>query len=186
MATGIALVAPAFVRGVLGAQWVAMIPVVRVFAAWGLLRSLVALCGPLFRAVDHPEYSTIMQLTRLGLLAAFIYPATAMWGSAGAAAAVLASGVVQNPVALWLAVRTLDSSPYRLLRTLASPVGASLVMAGAVLAVTAALTGLSPTALFLTQVLVGVIAYGAVLAVGERTVGLGLARDAALLRDGLS
>jgi PST family polysaccharide transporter/lipopolysaccharide exporter len=181
MATGIVLVAPPFVAGVLGPDWTGMVPAMRVLAVWGFVRALAALCGPLFRAVDHPEYSTGMQLSRLLLLGAFLYPATTHWGIAGAALAVVGSALLQTPVAIALALRVVDASPTRLLETLVSPVAATVPM---VLAVSVAGTlPLTPTLRFVVMVLVGAPTYVGALFVYDRTVGIGLDRDLATVRE---
>lgn len=183
MATGIILIAPTFVAGVLGPGWTDMVPAMRVLAVWGFVRALAALCGPLFQAVDHPEYSTAMQLSRLVLLAVILYPATTRWGITGAALAVVASALVQTPVAIMLALRIIDVSATRLLGTLVSPAAATIPMA---LAVSLAGTvSLAPPLRFVVMVLVGMAIYVGVLLVYDRTVGIGLDRDLATVRKAL-
>lgn len=181
MATGIVLVAPAFVAGVLGPDWVDMVPAMRVLAVWGFIRALAALCGPLFQAIDHPEYSTAMQLSRLLVLAVFIYPATTRWGIAGAAMAVVGSAVLQTPVAIALAVRVIDASPTRLLGTLVSPTAATIPMVATVLL--AGTLPIGPILRFVVMALVGMGTYVSALLVYERTLGIGLDRDLATVRE---
>jgi len=185
MAAGIALVAPHFASGILGEGWGPMVTAMRVLAVWGALRSLVAIVGPLFQAVGHPEYSTALQTARLVVFAALLYPATATWGIAGAAAALVGSALVENPVALYLAVRTVDGEIRQLLRSLAVPLAGTGVMAVAVHGADRALGGIPVLAELVVLVVLGVVVYGAAVATVCRTVDVGYGADLATIRGAL-
>jgi PST family polysaccharide transporter/lipopolysaccharide exporter len=73
-AVGIAVVAPTFVPAVLGPAWTDAVPVMQLLAVWGLMRALGATTGPLFRSVGRPDIESKIQLGKLLIIAAFIYP----------------------------------------------------------------------------------------------------------------
>ncbi|WP_348611618.1 lipopolysaccharide biosynthesis protein [Halobaculum rarum] len=186
MAVGVAAVAPVFVQAAFGPKWLPMVETMRVLALWGALRALVAVVGPLFKATDRPHYSTALQASRLVIVAALLYPATVAWGTVGTAAALVASAVIQNPIALFIALRTVDASANRLLRSLALPTAGALLMGGTVVAASRTLAPASPFIELAALVTIGVIAYLAVLAVGVRLFDVGLDRDVASLRRALT
>lgn len=79
------------VRVFLGLQWMDAVPALRILAIAGLIRSIVTIGGRVFQAAGHPRYDFWMNLVRLVVLAATIYPFTDRWGIEGAAFAVLLS-----------------------------------------------------------------------------------------------
>jgi len=56
MSVGIFVTAPSFVAAFLGDAWAPMVPVMRALSAWGLLLSIGANVGPLFRALGRPDH----------------------------------------------------------------------------------------------------------------------------------
>ncbi|WP_226010797.1 lipopolysaccharide biosynthesis protein [Halomicrobium salinisoli] len=185
MAVGIAAVAPVFVRAVLGPAWTPMIHAMRVLAVWGAFRALVAAVGPLFKAVGHPEYSTLLQVSRLVVVAVLIYPATTAWGITGTAAVLVASAVLQNPIAFAVALRAVDARPRRLLRALSAPCLAAALMGTVVLLANAALSPLPGLARLCCLIIIGVATYASAIGAATRVWGTGLADDVAVLRRSL-
>lgn len=183
---GVILVARPFVRAILGPDWLPMVPVVYLFAAWALLRALLSLCGPLFKAVDRPAYSTALQAVRLVVLAALLVPATARLGIVGAAAAVLASGLVQAPLATFVAVRTIDVDFRRLLSGVVTPALATVVMAACTVAVGHTFAESAAMVRLVAMVGTGIVTYVAALFAIERVFGTAVREDAMLVRDSLS
>ncbi|MBX0324344.1 lipopolysaccharide biosynthesis protein [Halomicroarcula sp. F13] len=173
MATGIVLVTPVFVDAFLGPSWTDMILTMQLLAVWAALRAIVSILGPLFRAIDHPEYSTVLQFSRLLVLLVCLYPATTTWGTAGAAVALLVSGGLQNPIALFVAIRQVDGSVWHFLQILTVPVIASALMGAVVWTSRSAFVSLSPSINFVMLVLTGVVAYGGILLIGNRLFDVG-------------
>ncbi|MBV0923321.1 lipopolysaccharide biosynthesis protein [Halomicroarcula limicola] len=186
MAVGIAVVAPAFVRAALGPDWLPIVDAMRLLALWGALRALVAVVGPLFQATGRPQYSTVLQLSRLAIVAALVYPAALRWGFSGVASVLVASAVVQNPVALAVALRVVDGSPRRFLRAVALPTVAALSMGIVVLATAAALPPLSSLAALCCLVAVGVVTYPLFLILGARALETKLGDDLTVVREALT
>jgi PST family polysaccharide transporter/lipopolysaccharide exporter len=128
-AVGIVAVAPTFVATFLRPEWAEAARVMQILALWGLLRSLGATTGPLFQAVGRPDYATKIQFGKLLLIALLIYPATDAYGIAGTAAVIVLNSVLfSEPVASYLAVRTVDGSFRRFFRVVGFPALASAVM----------------------------------------------------------
>ncbi|WP_254280244.1 lipopolysaccharide biosynthesis protein [Haloarcula marina] len=186
MAVGVAVVAPVFVPSVLGPTWTPMVPAMRILALWGTLRALVAVVGPLFQAVGKPQYSTALQTLRFAIVVSAIYPAAVRWGIAGVAGVLVASAVVQNPVALAVALRVVDGSPVRFVGTVAVPAAAAVTMGLTVAAVGTALPALPGLLSLSLLVALGVVVYPLLLFVVGNAVGLGLDDDIAVVRDALS
>jgi PST family polysaccharide transporter/lipopolysaccharide exporter len=182
MAVGIAVVSPLFVRTFFSPEWEPMIPVIRVLVIWAALRSIVASIGPLFRAIGRPEYNTALQSFRLVVLAVVLFPAAATWGLAGAALALVISGLVENPVAVYLAARRVDAEIGRIVGSLAVPAFASLSMGAIVLSIDGLATGLPSPVTFVVLVVVGIVAYPSLLFLMSRYGNIAIEEDLATIR----
>lgn len=168
MATGIILVAPAFVRTFLGEQWVPMVLAMQLLAVWGGVRALGATIGPLFRAIGRPDLDTKLHLAKLVLVAVAIYPATVRWGIDGAALVIVVASIVLVPPTLWLAMDAIEGTGRQFGRILFYPALGSGLMALAVLAIERT-TAFGPTPVgFVVLVLTGVIVYLSVVLVMVR------------------
>jgi O-antigen/teichoic acid export membrane protein len=168
VAVGIAAVAPTFVETFLTEQWAAMVPLIQLLAAWGLLRSLGATTGPLFQAIGKPDVPTKIQFGKLLIIAAFIVPATARYGAVGTGLVIVGNSLLfSEPVSTYLATRAVDGSYARLLRLVAYPALASALMGLAVVAVHT--TGIAAGVVeFVLLVLVGVAVYAVLALALER------------------
>ena len=91
LAGGIFILAPEFTRIFLGDKWIPMVPAMRVLALVGLIGSIQATTGPIFRAVGRPNIDTKWQVVRLMVLVILIYPLCSRWGILGTSTAVLFS-----------------------------------------------------------------------------------------------
>ncbi len=88
------------VKLVLGEKWLPAVSILQVLSLYGQLRMLSAVGGPLFQGLGRPAYDTKMNLIRLFVLAALIFPLTTRWGAVGAAWAAVASVAATLPY--WL------------------------------------------------------------------------------------
>lgn len=124
---GLIVVAPEFVRVVLGERWEEAIPVVQLLAWVGLLQSLQRLNSSVLMACDRAKtllrYSVVVLVASL---AAFVFGL--QWGIVGVAAAYAASSTVVELYYTWLTARVLEISPWALARSLSGVIQASLGM----------------------------------------------------------
>jgi len=88
--------APDFTKIFLGEKWMPMVPAMQVLVLAGLVRSIAATAGPIFHALGKPQIDTKLQIVRLSVLAALIYPFTIKWGILGASIVVVLSIFVSN------------------------------------------------------------------------------------------
>ena len=90
------ILAPDFTRIFLGEKWMPMVPAMQILVFAGLLRSIAATPGKIFHAIGRPGIDTKLQIIRLSVLFALIYPLTVKWGISGASIAVLLSILTAN------------------------------------------------------------------------------------------
>lgn len=167
-AVGIILTADPFVRGFLGEQWVPAIAVMQIVAVYGAFSSLTSAFNDIWNAIGHPDYNTKINLLRLVLTGAIVYPATTRYGIVGTVGVIAAVFVfIITPIKTHIAVRSVNGSHRRFLVELAYPVVASAVMGGALFALRPALSGLPAIAQFACLVVTGVVVYLAAVAVVE-------------------
>jgi O-antigen/teichoic acid export membrane protein len=128
---GLMVVAPEFIRVVLGERWAEAIPVIQLLAWVGLLQSLQRLNSSVLMACDRARtllwYSVVVLLASL---AAFVFGL--QWGIVGVAAAYAASSTVVELYYTWLTARVLEVSPFALARSLGGVLQASVGMLGVV------------------------------------------------------
>ena len=96
MAGLIFILAPEFTRLFLGEEWIPIVPVIKVLALAGLIRSLITTTIPLFRAIGRPKIETRWQMVRLFVLIVLIYPLTITYGILGTSISVLLSAFISS------------------------------------------------------------------------------------------
>lgn len=119
-------------RLILGDPWLAMVPAMQVLALAGIVRSVLATPGPMFKGLGRPDLQTKGQLARLGLLAVSIYPLAIWWGIVGVSASVLLSNALAAAWFSWIAIRISRCRADRFLRALAPALLAALGMVSTV------------------------------------------------------
>ena len=85
---------------ILGDQWYEAVPIIRLLAAFGVIRALTASTSSLFNAVKKQDYVTYYTLASLIVLAILIVPLTAKDGIFGAATAALIGSFAAIPIIL--------------------------------------------------------------------------------------
>ena len=135
---GFALVADDFVPLVLGEQWTAIVPLLTVLVPYLGLRATLSTALPCVMALGRTRL-----LFRVSLLYALVHlPAfvggTAAFGLTGSIWSIVGAGVLYSYLNAWMLRRTLGIGLAEILVQLRRPLGATLLMAGAVLAVAAA------------------------------------------------
>lgn len=162
LAVGIFAVAEVFVATFMGRAWLPMVPAMRILAVYGLLRALGKTMGPLWKAIDRPDYKTKLALIRVPLLALLIVPVTSAYGIEGTAGLIVGVYIFPIlPLDVYLIVNSIEGSYRRFGRELAYP----LVASGLMYAAVATVDGWSSTGgvvEFVLLVVTGVLAYVAV------------------------
>ena len=159
-AVGIIAVAPSFVRGLLGEEWLPIIPVMQLLAVWGLLRSINSASTPVFLATGRPDFATKIRAASLVVIGILIFPAAARYELVGIAAVLIISSLfVSVPVWSYIAIRTVDGSILQYLRILSYPLIGSGLMGGTVWAVQQSVTSGIVIVDFIGLVLLGGLVY---------------------------
>jgi len=157
---GLVVVAPDFVRVVLGDRWEASIPLIQILAWVGLLQSLQTLNTEIMQARDR---TSVMFRFMVVFFAAHVvaFLIGVQWGVIGVAVAYAISSTLVEPILTVLAARTLGVSPLILVRGLAGVTLASLAMGVTVFLVRGALVSAEVPELprLVICVLVGAIVY---------------------------
>jgi O-antigen/teichoic acid export membrane protein len=162
----LALVAPEFIRLVLGAKWLPMLDAFRLMLLFTLLDPIKMGVANLFIAVGKPEQIVRARFAQLVILVIGLFTMGRFWGIAGVALAVDVMLFVGIVILLWQSRKFADFS---LQRMFLKPVWALLVgllLGRGVLLLPGVLgsdwrTGIAKTAVF-------TIAYGLVLFIFER------------------
>lgn len=117
-----------FVTLFLKQEWQPIIPVMQVLAIKGLMGSLGATRGPLFKAVGRPWINMKLHVIRVIMLAVLIYPLTRRFGIVGTAMATTIIPFFVNPLGMRLAVKTIKCGFLDILRPIFFPLAATLTM----------------------------------------------------------
>lgn len=88
IAGGIFILAPEFTELFLGEQWLEVIPVIQILSLEGLMRSIGASFGPVYRATANLEVPPKISLVQLIILGVILWPLSAKWGINGTAVAI--------------------------------------------------------------------------------------------------
>jgi len=172
LSVGIVMLSPEFVHLFLGKAWTPMVPALRILTVSGLIRSVLAVGGPLFKGVGRPELDFWMNALRLGSMALLIYPLTKYYGLEGTAIAVAFGSFVALPI-WWFASQRITRAGYRaiLWSFLPSVAGTAIMCVVIVLAKT--LSDVSTLADFILAAAPGVVACTSAYFVLWKRFGIG-------------
>jgi lipopolysaccharide exporter len=172
LTAGIIVLAPQFIQILLGDKWMPAAPIVQVLALAGLLRSIAATAGYLFYALGKTKTDTMLQLIRLAVLAALIYPLTLRFGLLGVAIAVVASIFVSNIGFNVIAIKATASNSTSFLKMLLIP----LINATAVAAILYTLIQLLRNGLFelILCLIVGIVIYVTIAWISDKFFNYGI------------
>lgn len=131
--TGLIVVAPDFVRIVLGPKWAAAAPLIQILAVVGMIQALQSISTDILQA--RGRTATVFRFTLL-FSAAHIagFAIGLQWGVKGVAAAYAISSLLVEPVYTVLTARSIGVSPWRPVLAVRGIVEASVAMAVVVLA----------------------------------------------------
>jgi O-antigen/teichoic acid export membrane protein len=91
----------------LGSQWIAAVPALKVLAFYGAVRTLSGPTSALFLSVGKQNYVTAMTFARFAGLALTIYPLVRFYGLVGAGYSALFSAIIELPVMFYFAAQIL-------------------------------------------------------------------------------
>jgi O-antigen/teichoic acid export membrane protein len=162
---GLAVLAPEFVRAVLGEQWERSADVLQILALVGVLRSVTYFNRSLLLALGKPAWelgwSSLTAATKVMAFAIGYH-----WGLEGVAWAVVIQGYLLAPAGVWLINRATPIDPVRYASQFIRPVACSLAMVAVIVPVRMALPdGMPATAALAIGVVVGAVVYTGTLAV---------------------
>jgi len=185
IAFGIALVAPSFVRSIIGSEWVPMILTMQVLAMYGLMHSITRNFGAVWKSLDRPDLITKTGIVRIVCIAIFIWPATARWGFEGTAFVVTGVYLVPMlPLDVYLTSKVTETSSIAFYMEYLYPCIAAGTMFG-VLWYARGLVELSPLVEFVLLVPSGAIVYVLVSALLEWQFDWGIERILRMIARGV-
>jgi O-antigen/teichoic acid export membrane protein len=162
----LALVAPEFIRLLLGAKWLPMLNAFRLMLVFTMLDPLRATVSYLFVAVGRPELNTRVRAVQVVLLVAGLFLLGPRLGITGVALTVTTMVALGMAMQFWNARRYVDYSPVRLFAVPGIALTVGMLLARAAINLPGVLgsdwrTGLTKLAVF-------VLAYGLFLGILER------------------
>ena len=110
--------APEFVNGFYGDAWAPAIVSMQLLGVYGLIRSIAANMGSIFKAGGKPHWLMGIAGFRLAVMAAGLYPATKLYGFTGVSALSAAVAIVDFFISMTLTHRIIDQSSRQFLRML--------------------------------------------------------------------
>lgn len=174
IAFGIALVAPSFVRAILGSEWVPMILTMQILAMYGLMHSITRNFGAVWKSLNRPDLGFKTGTLRIFFIAIFIWPATARWGIEGTALVVTGVYLLPMlPVDVYLTSKLTETPSMEFYMEYLYPFIAAGIMFGT-LWYARGLVELSPLIEFVLLVPSGAVVYFLVSAVLERQFDWGI------------
>ncbi len=106
---------------VLSEKWLGAVIAIQGLALWGLVRSIGASTGPIFKAKNRPDIATKIGIFKLVVLAGSIYPLLINYGLNGVIIAVVGAALVANPVADYILIKFIDLSAWQFIKRLIYP-----------------------------------------------------------------
>ena len=167
------VLAPDFTVIFLGEKWMPMVPAMQVLALAGLVRSMAATTGPIFHAVGKPKIDTKLQIVRLSVLAALIYPFTIKWGIFGVSIAVVLSMFISNFGFCLNAIKITQCGIKDFSKTIAFPLVNGIIMASFIFILKAGVNGVGIWD-FLLFFVVGVLTYLGITHLSDRHLDYGM------------
>ena len=128
VSVGIAVLAAPFVRLLLGDQWDAAVPIIKVLAFAGAVSALSSNNVSAYVALGRPHLATATFVVRLLVLVAATASLYGSWGALGVAYAELIAAAVSMAVSLPMLLFTIRLHPMEYARALWRPLAASALM----------------------------------------------------------
>ncbi len=166
---GMTLVAPDFVRVVLGHRWEAAIVPLAVLSAHVTMRCISAVFAQCLLAIGEARQSVRLGFVQVAVMPVLFYVAARRWGINGVAFAwLIVHPLIMVPMLILYTLSLVETPPTALLKVLWPAASGTAIMAGAVLALAAVMHS-APAPLRLgATVILGGVTYGAKLLVFDR------------------
>jgi O-antigen/teichoic acid export membrane protein len=133
LATGIFILAPILTQVILTEKWMPMVSSLQVMCGFGVMRSIAATFGPVYRALGRPDIPLRMNITHLLFLCLIIYPLGIKWQLFGVAVGITIAMVVALLITSTKIISLLEMNFADLLKPIIIPFVASGVAALTVL-----------------------------------------------------
>ncbi|MFQ5635443.1 MAG: lipopolysaccharide biosynthesis protein [Gammaproteobacteria bacterium] len=127
---GLSVVAADFVGLVLGDQWGAVVPLLRLLAVYSMLVALIhIMSSQILIVAGYERTSAVLTWVRLAIMIPIVIAGARGWGVEGAAAGALASAAIAFPLAVIVLVKSIPLSPRTVVSAYWRPCAAALIMA---------------------------------------------------------
>jgi PST family polysaccharide transporter len=170
VSVGLAVAAEPVVLALLGEEWRAAVTPLRILAIYGLLKSVIAPSGDIFKGVGRPQLGLVFGVAQVAVSAAALAVLAPRYGLAGAAGAMLFALVVCGLVRLEVSLRLVGGSVASLARALAPSVLCGGVLAASLASLLPFVASLQPAAELAVLTMAGLVAYAIATAVFARSV----------------
>ena len=157
VSVAIFVLAPEIVRALYGARWSAAAAPLRILALFGCFRALWLLNGYLYNAIGKPHIDFYMNLGRLIVMGALLFPLTRSYGLTGAATAVAVPMALQFAIGVYFSRRFIRAPLIGTLRPLSAAIARGAVLAGVLVAAKSLLHADPRIGLVLLMALSGVV-----------------------------
>jgi len=186
MAVGIAVVAPTFVRAVLGEAWLPMVFPMQILAVYGMMRGFASSYGAVWRATGNQDYLVKVSIVSIVLMAIPIYPATARFGITGASAVIAGVYVLfMFPLDTYLAANAINASSLRVLSEFIYPLVPTALMGGIVFWTQQTVDFLPVMVELVLLIAVGVVSYAGLTLLIDRPIQWGIRDELHDIREAL-
>ena len=130
VSVGTVIFAGAFIRTLYGAKWTPAILPLQLLGIYGLIRSVAANMGNVFKAGGKPQWLTLIAIWRLATMLALLWPATYYYGIVGVSALSAGVAIVDFIISVVLVNRIIRASVREYLEVLGPITIISLIAAG--------------------------------------------------------
>lgn len=185
-ATGIVLVAPAFVRVFLGQAWLPTVPVMQALAVWGGLRALDSSNFSVLHTLSRPDIVMKLKIVRVSVIGLGIFFAADRFGLIGVASVLIVAATLVAPIGIYITLRMIDGSVRRCVRNLMHPFLGSLFMTGVLLQVEEVVSFPMAVVELVSLIALGMLTYFVYVRVAMRFFGYRIGDDLTAVAQSLS
>ncbi len=128
-AGGLLILAPEFVRLILGEKWIPMTGAFQILCLLGFIRPLVNVLNSLMRGIGRPDIMTKLSVVHLIVFFTTLYPLTKLWGIKGTSLSVVISLFVTKTLPfIFASFKIISTSKKEIIKPILFPFFATLTM----------------------------------------------------------